>query len=255
MVGKEETHSHRETTRADLTRWLDELARSLRTATNAPDTLGVIVRAAVDTVPGAWQAGITEVQRRQRVLRTTAATGDIVHQVNQAQYDTGQGPCLDALYEHRTVRLPDIGTERRWPAFTARAVGLGVCSMLSFQLYVGQDSLGALNLYAAEAYAFTEESEQVGVLFAAHAAVAMADARKLAQLSQALGVRDVIGQAKGILMERHKVTGEEAFALLVRASQGLNLKLVDVARYLVDTGELVGRRAPASARPAGPAHR
>lgn len=252
MSTTEETHPHGGAARTDLARRLGELARSLRTATNVPDTLGAIVRAAVDTVPGAWHAGITEVDRRQRILRTTAATGDVVHQVNQAQYDTGQGPCLDALQEHRTVRLPDIGTEQRWPAFTARAAGLGVCSMLSFQLYVGQDSFGALNLYASEAFAFTPESEQVGVLFAAHAAVAMADARKLAQLSQALGVRDVIGQAKGILMERHKVTGDEAFALLVRASQGLNLKLVDVARYLVDTGELVDRRVPGGGGPAGP---
>ncbi|WDZ86511.1 GAF and ANTAR domain-containing protein [Micromonospora cathayae] len=239
MAGNVEQHP--QGGRVALARQLGELARALRTEPNVQDTLDAIVRAAVDTVPGAWHAGISEVERRQRTFRTSAATGDLVYQVDQAQYDTGQGPCLDALCEHRTVLLPDIGTERRWPAFTARAAGLGVCSMLSFQLYVGRDSLGSLNLYASEAYAFTPESEQVGTLFAAHAAVALADARKLAQLSQALGVRDVIGQAKGILMERHKVTGDEAFALLVRASQGLNLKLIDVARYLVETGELVDR--------------
>jgi AmiR/NasT family two-component response regulator len=110
--------------------------------------------------------------------------------------------------------------------------------MLSFQLYVEQDNLGALNLYAHGTDAFTDESEQVGLLFATHAAVAMADAKQHQQLTRAIAVRDLIGQAKGILMERHKLTGDQAFTLLVRASQNTNTKLNEVARYLVETGEL-----------------
>jgi GAF domain-containing protein len=110
--------------------------------------------------------------------------------------------------------------------------------MLSFQLYVEQDNLGALNLYAHDTDAFTDESEQVGLLFASHAAVAMADAQTQQHLTRAIAVRDLIGQAKGILMERHKLTGDQAFTLLVRASQNSNTKLNEVARYLVETGEL-----------------
>jgi hypothetical protein len=110
--------------------------------------------------------------------------------------------------------------------------------MLSFQLYVAQDSLGALNLYSDQAEAFNDESENVGLLFAAHAAVAMAGARNHDYLTRALSMRDLIGHAKGILMERHRLTADQAFALLVRASQRTNTKLTDIAPNLADTGYL-----------------
>ncbi len=219
---------------------MGDLARSLHEEDSVEDTLQGIVDAAVGTVPGAQYAGLSVIEGRLTV-RTRAGTAGLVHQVDQAQYDTGEGPCLDALYEQHTVRLSDMATETRWPRFTYRSAELGVGSMLSFQLYVEKDNLGALNLYAREKHAFTDESEQVGLLFATDAAVAMADAQKNQQLSQAMAVRDLIGQAKGILMERHKLTGDQAFALLVRASQHTNTKLSEVARYLVETGELRDR--------------
>ncbi|MGC5016983.1 GAF and ANTAR domain-containing protein [Micromonospora sp. DT47] len=217
------------------------LARSLQAERTVDDTLRAIVRAAAETVPGARHAGITEIEGRRRVW-TPAATDDLVHRVDQAQYATGQGPCLTSLHEERTVRLPDMTVEDRWPDFTPRASALGVGSMLSFHLYLARDNLGSLNLYAPEPHAFTDESERVGLLFAAHAAVAMGGARKVAQLSRALDVRDLIGQAKGILMERHRLTGDEAFELLVTASQRFNVKLVEVAHRLVETGEITAPR-------------
>ncbi|MEV4460796.1 GAF and ANTAR domain-containing protein [Microbispora sp. NPDC049633] len=216
---------------------LSDLARTLQDEDTAQETLEAIVGAAVDTVPGAQDAGLTVVIRRREV-ETQAATGDVVRQADKAQYDTGQGPCLDATYQHRTVRLPDMTREERWPEFTRRALALGVKSMLSFQLYVRKGDLGALNLYSREKNAFDDESEHVGLLFAAHAAVAMSGARQQEQLRRAIAVRDLIGQAKGVLMERHKLTADQAFSLLVRASQQTNTKLVEVAEYLVDTGEL-----------------
>jgi GAF domain-containing protein len=219
---------------------LGEVARALHRAENVQDTLDAIVRAAVDTVPGAWQAGISEVEARRRV-RTTAATHPVVREVDQAQYDTGEGPCLTSLYDQSTVRLASLPEETRWPTFTHRVADLGIRSMLSFQLYVDHGDLGALNLYSRETGAFTDESEEIGLLFAAHAGMAMADAQKMAQLSHAVLVRELIGQAKGILMERHRVSDDQAFRMLVRVSQDANVKLVEVARYLTETGEL---RAP-----------
>jgi transcriptional regulator with GAF, ATPase, and Fis domain len=224
----------------DLAVTLGALARSLHQEESVEDTLRGIVSAAVGTVPGAQQAGLSVIEAR-RVVRTQAGSSELVNQIDQAQYDTGEGPCLDALYQQHTVRLSDMTTETRWPRFTARVVELGVGSMLSFQLYVEQDNLGALNLYSGDTDAFTDESEQVGLLFATHAAVAMADAQKMRHLSRAMAVRDLIGQAKGILMERHKLTGDQAFTVLVRASQNTNTKLVEVARYLVESGELTDR--------------
>ncbi len=161
----------------------------------------------------------------------------MARRVDEVQYETGQGPCLDAIHEQHTLRLSDMTTETRWPKFTGRAAELGILSMLSFQLFLQSDTLGALNLYAEQPNAFTDESEHVGLLFAAHAAVAMAGAQQQQHMTAALSARDVIGQAKGILMERHKLTADQAFTVLARTSQDSNTKLIDVARVLTETGD------------------
>ena len=132
---------------------------------------------------------------------------------------------MDAVYEHGTVRITDMRTETRWPRFAPRAFEAGAGSMLSFQLYVEGDNLGALNLYARQPEAFDDESQHVGLLFAAHAAVAYAGGQKHGQLIAAMGTRDLIGQAKGILTERYKISGDQAFGLLVRVSQRTHRKL------------------------------
>jgi len=107
------------------------------------------------------------------------------------------------VWEQQTVRIPAMATESRWPHFAAAAIQAGGwVAMLCFQLFVEGDNLGALNLYAATAGAFTEESETVGLIFATHTAVALAGAQQEHQLSTALASRDIIGQAKGIVMER-----------------------------------------------------
>lgn len=134
-----------------------------------------------------------------------------------------------------------MSAETRWPEFAARAQGLGVASMLAIQLYVIGEDLGALNLHSTRPHAFTDESEQIGLLFAAHAAVAMIGAQELEQLQTAINSRDLIGQAEGILMERYKIGAQEAFRLLVLASQSTNIKLLDVAEYLTRTGLLASR--------------
>ncbi|GAB7045652.1 GAF and ANTAR domain-containing protein [Catenuloplanes indicus] len=221
----------------DLAAQMGEMARSLQQEDSLQDTLDGIVAAAVQTVPGADYAGLMVVYARRRI-DTPSATDEVVQRVDHAQYESGEGPCLDAMYRQQTVRLSDMATEHRWPDFSRRAVDLGIRSMLSFQLYVVAGNLGALNLYSRSTKAFDDESEHIGLLFAAHAAVAMAGAQREQHLTNAISVRDVIGQAKGILMERHNVTADQAFQLLVRVSQNANVKLVDVARHLTRTGQL-----------------
>ena len=221
----------------DLAVRLSDLARDLQGEDDVEQTLLAIAAAAVSTVPGAQHASLSVVQRRREV-HTRAWTDEACVKVDRVQYDTGQGPCLDAMYEQRTISVPDMSTEQRWPEFTRRTAELGVLSMLAFQLYVQQDTLGALNLYSADRNAFDADSEHVGLLFAAHAAVAMSGAQQQEHLNQAVAARDVIGQAKGILMERHKLTADQAFAVLTRASQQTNTKLVDVAVALAGGGDL-----------------
>jgi GAF domain-containing protein len=221
----------------ELAEKLSTLSRDLQGETDVEGTLQAIVQAATGTVPGAEYASISAVGKR-RVVHTRAATGELARAVDQAQYETGQGPCLDALYEHRTVRLPDLDVEPRWPTFAAQAREVGAASMLAIQLYVHGQDLGALNLHSTTRDAFSDESEQIGLLFAAHAAVAMAGAENDEHLHMALTSRDIIGQAKGILMERYKISAHEAFRLLVVTSQTTNIRLHDVAEYLTRTGQL-----------------
>ena len=216
-------------------------ARDLEQHDDPAVLLAEIVSAAVAMVPGADEGSISVVHGRRNVF-SEAPVGDLPVQIDALQYETGQGPCLDAAYEQHTVRVDDLATEQRWPRFARRASETGAVSMLSLQLFVEGDNLGALNLYSRSPDAFTDESEQIGLLFASHAAIAYAGVRKEAQLLHALSNRDVIGQAKGILMERYQISGARAFLLLTRASQTSNRKLHDVAGELVRTGSATGAR-------------
>jgi GAF domain-containing protein len=230
----------RETGDDELAAQLNEVARTLHRQDSAQDTLDVIVRAAVGTIPGALHAGITTIVGKREV-RTVAMTDDLPREVDQIQYDTGQGPCLTALYQQKIVSVPDLAEEGRWPLFAERALALDVTSMLSFRLYVEGDDLGALNMYSPKPRSFDEESVHVGLLFAGHAAVALATAQEREHLAEAVETRDLIGQAKGILMERHKLTADQAFTLLVRASQHTNTRLRTLAERLTRTGQLPSR--------------
>ncbi|HEX8078731.1 MAG TPA: GAF and ANTAR domain-containing protein [Jatrophihabitans sp.] len=220
-----------------LAEHLSALARTLEMQPDLQTTLDAVVRAAVGTVPGVMEASISEIQRR-RDVKTLAATGELPRAVDHAQYDLAEGPCLDSLYQQRTVRLADLNAEQRWPQFVARARQLGVGSMLAVQLFVEGENLGALNLISREVNAFDDESEHVALLFASHAAVAMSGERARDHLHSAVSTREVIGQAQGILMERFKITGEMAFHMLMLASQDSNRKLRDIAEELVSTGHL-----------------
>ena len=225
----------------DLAVLLSSVARELQVQHDAARVLDVLVRSALRVVPGA-QEGSVSVVRARRKVEAQAASSELPREVDALQEQTGQGPCLDAVYEQQTTRVTDMATESRWPDFSRRAAALGVGSMLSLQLFVEGDNLGALNLYAREAGAFDDASEHVGLLFASHAAVAYAGVQREAGLERALATRQVIGQAQGVLMEREHLSAEQAFEQLVQVSQTRNVKLHDVAERLVATGELGGPR-------------
>jgi hypothetical protein len=104
--------------------------------------------------------------------------------------------------------------------------------------------MGALNLYARYPLAFGALDRARGVVLAGLAGLALGLAeaheeqvRRAENLRQALVTRELIGQAQGILMERERITAEQAFEILRAASQNLNTKLWEVAQDLVETGE------------------
>jgi GAF domain-containing protein len=218
---------------------LDRLARALHLPNaELQPTLQAIVQTAVDTVAPAEHAGILLLVKGK--IQPTATTGDTPDRLDGLQQRTGTGPCVEAAGTQAVIRLEDSSTERRWPQFAEQACALGVASMLCVPLWVDQLRLGTLSLYANRPSAFAETHLRMSELYATHAALALADARRADEFAAALRNRDVIGQAKGILMERHRVTAAAAFGQLSTASQASNQKLTAIAQHLVDTGELLG---------------
>jgi transcriptional regulator with GAF, ATPase, and Fis domain len=217
------------------------IARALLAEEDVQHTLQKICDLAVETIEGCDHAGISFLKGKN--VTTPAASDDVPRAVDAIQYETGEGPCLDAIRDHEVFQSGDLGTERRWPKFASRAQReTGVTSVLCFRLFVEGDTLGALNLFSKAHDAFDEDSRTVGVVFAAHAALALSTAMHDEQMEEALQSRDLIGQAKGILMAREGITADQAFDMLRRASQRLNVKLRDVAGSIV---------SPESGTPAG----
>lgn len=222
-----------------------EVARALVAQADVQRTLQKIVDLAVETIHGCDHAGVTLLKGRE--ASTAAASDDVPATVDAIQYETGEGPCLDAIRHHEVYRTGDLAAERRWPQFSRRAQReTGIASMLCFRLFVEGDTLGALNMYSKAEDAFDDEARAVGLVFAAHAAVALANAIHDEQLEEALQSRDVIGQAKGILMAQQGVDADRAFDMLRRASQRLNLKLRDLAADVAHSGGRPPSPAPAS---------
>lgn len=207
------------------------LARTLAVEGSVQATLDRLVDLAVTTISGCDHAAITVVSGK--TFETAASTDDIARQVDAIQYQSGEGPCLDAIRQHDVFSTEDLSQEQRWPNFARRAAAeTGAHSMLSYRLYIEESIMGALNLYSRRRRAFDDEDKAVGTIFAAHAAVALAAAYQKEHLQEALVSRDVIGQAKGILMAQQNVDADQAFDILRRASQRLNMKLRDLAKQV-----------------------
>lgn len=212
------------------------LARDLVAADSVQATLDVIVTAAVRLVEGCDAAGILTVSKGRSV--TLAVCGDGVEESDRLQGELGEGPCFDAARRvdgERLFRIADMTRPQpSWPRYSLAARDLGIGSMTGVLLYTDRQDFGALNLYSFRPGAFGEDTEAAGWLLASHAAVALATARTVDQLENAMETRHSIGEAMGILMERHQLGEDEAFGVLRRVSQQHNLKLRDVARRVRD---------------------
>lgn len=217
------------------------IARQLQAESSPEKTRERVTRAAVTTVEGCDHAAISIIRRRGGI-ETVSATDDVAPQVDAIQYATGQGPCLDTIFEQQICVIEDLAADGRWPEFSHRAFEeTGVRSMLSYRLFVQDDTIGALNLYSRRQAAFDEQAVAVGTVLAAHASIALSAAREreyAEQMADALRTSREIGMAMGVLMGRSGVTEDEAFTRLRRASQHLHRKLREVAAEVVETGQL-----------------
>jgi GAF domain-containing protein len=226
--------------REPLEHELTDLAGLLLTDESLESMLGHVAAIAVRAIPACDAAGVTLFEHDQTT--TAAASGPLVRRIDEHQYTTNEGPCLESLRTGEIRRSPSLAADTRWPQFRPPALAEGVVSCLSLPLVIGNHGTGGvLNLYS-ENRAFEEIDEEIGRRFVPPASVAVANARAytkahavIEQLREALQSRDVIGQAKGIIEAREHCGPDRAFERLRTLSQHRNIKLRDLAAAVVES--------------------
>jgi hypothetical protein len=209
--------------------------RSIR---DLEETLRQIVASAVDTIPGV-DAGSMSITERGRI-ETRHPTGEEIGKLDSVQGELHEGPCITALEdppESGTVVAQDLAgpDAQRWPQFAPHAVDAGFRALMSTQLSVEGGLRAALNLYSATPDAFDANARTLAGLFGVQAALLLYGSQEAALLQRAVDSRDLIGRAKGILMERFGVGDEAAFQMLVKSSQDTNMKVTGVAQWLTES--------------------
>lgn len=195
-------------------------------------TLAQLTHAAVDVLPDVEYASMT-IKHADGRLETVAPTSPFILDLDAAQYTLREGPCYEAATETVHVTAPHIASDPRFPRYSREAVSRGVEAQAGIRLFDTTASSGALNLYAVKPGAF-EDLGSIGDLFTHHAAVALAYAREVTQLQEAVQTRQLIGRAVGVTMERFGLDEARAFGFLSRLSQDTNTKLRVVAERLLD---------------------
>ncbi len=223
-----------------------ELVESLAAMTGIllnEETLAAVLQLVVSVSCSAMEGvdGSSVSLLRGQGFETNNTTSSEVQGLDRVQYEAGRGPCVAATELGRTMNVVLEENDPRWPEFATAALAQGFVGVLSTPLVVRERNLGALNLYSRRHAGFSEVDQAAAQMFADQASVVLANAVAFAaaetvnaQLREALATRDVIGQAKGILMARHGCTSEEAFDRLRHESQRSNQKLRDVAQAVAD---------------------
>jgi GAF domain-containing protein len=207
-----------------------------------PSLLDLVVRLASRSLPGRPEASVTLMKGKRP--HTAAFSGTLAKELDESQYGHGYGPCLEAATTGVVVEVVDTRHDLRWPGYVESAAAHGCLSSLSLPLPLHERVTGALNVYAREPAAFDDDSREQAPRLASYAAVAAGNmllyedaVTRAANLEVALRSRAVIDQAKGMLMERFRVTADQAFAALAQVSMETNRKVHDVAERFVETGE------------------
>lgn len=215
-----------------------EAARELQDQTDPQATMDESVRLAVLDVDGCDAAALSMVHRSTRIVDTQAASDDMARRGDELQYELGQGPCLDAIWQEDFVHSADLASDARWAKWgPAVAEETNARSLMAFRLFTHDETLGALNLYSRKVGGFETADRDDGTALAAQIAIAVAGARQIAGLGLAVENRTVIGQAQGILMERFKIDAQAAFRVLARLASTSEVKVREIAAQIVAGGD------------------
>ena len=203
------------------------------------ETLQRVSDLANAAVSGSDMVGLTMLVEGR--ARTAVFTDIEAADIDAAQYETGIGPCLDAFRHRQVFRIDDMEKDTQWPPFSEAAAARGVHSSVSIPMVAHHEGVGALNFYSRRTNAFSDDDVTVALTFGSQAAIVLAnsqaywDAHQLGQnMVEAMKSRAVIEQAKGILMGAQRCSPDDAFQMLVRASQRENRKLRDMADDIVN---------------------
>ena len=219
---------------APLLETMRTLSKSL-TPGDLDHTLSRITQAAVEVLPSVDFASMT-ILHADGHLETSAPTDDLIWGLDAAQYELREGPCYEAAADTVHVASPVLADDPRFPRYAAIALAAGINAQAGIRLFDAPKSRGALNLYARESGSFADLGA-LGALFQHQSAVAIAYARQIENLQEAVRTRGMIGQAVGIVMERYQLTDDRAFAFLTRLSQHGNVKLRTLAEQIVSTSD------------------
>lgn len=220
---------------------LADLARSMAGGHDLQQTPDAVVGAARTSLPTFEHVGIWLLGRRGTV-RTAAATSEVVRELDALQDELAEGPCVDCTRDVPVVSAPHIRHDQRWPRYVPLAVRrTGLRSQLAVRLHLDEvgtvgtvGTVGSLNFYSTAHDDVDDSQVAMAELFATHAALALGGARAVDDLNHALDSRRVIGVAVGLVMARHRVDEDAAFAFLARASSHSNRKLRDIAIEIVE---------------------
>jgi GAF domain-containing protein len=194
-------------------------------------TLQSITRAAVEVLPQVQYASIT-IRRRDGSVDSFAVTDDLLADLDEQQFQLQEGPCYDATTDHPYILVGNLGGDERYPHYGPVAVRAGIRSQAGIPLFENNRTAGRLNLYSRHVGAL-DHLETVSRLFSHQATVALSYSIEVTTLREAVQTRTRIGEAVGIVMERHNIPEQRAFAFLTRLSQTRNVKLRLIADEMI----------------------
>ncbi|OBG71520.1 antitermination regulator [Mycobacterium sp. E3298] len=212
------------------------LAEIIYQGSDAGQMYAAICVAATLIVPGCDHASL--LVRDGDSYVTVGASDRLAQQVDELERRSGDGPCIDAIEEETPQIDPDLRTPSLWPKLAKVLLAeTPVRGAMGFRLLVDKRKAAALNLFSDTAGVFDSEAAGRAAVLASFASVAInavAKGEDASSLRRGLLSNREIGKAVGMLMLLHDMTEDQAFELLRRHSQSLNIKLADVARVVIE---------------------
>jgi PAS domain-containing protein len=210
--------------------------REVAATTDLPAMASRIIASGRSLVSGADGTALALRRARDRVDVPSASDSD-ARGATELQRSLREGPAVDTLRTGAVTRTDSLSDDLRWPRLAEHQRDVGFSSVLAVPLVGPRGPFGALMWYSRQPAAFGDETEAIAASFASQTALIYSARELETNLRAGMETRERIGQAVGVLMERHRLTSQQAFDLLVYVSQRTHRKLREIANWVTETGE------------------